>query len=64
MGIADKASNKTQDIKGRMKEAAGSISGNRDLKNRGKADQAKARARNVGEDLKEAAHKVKDAIER
>ena len=30
------------EVKGRVKEAAGSLSGNRRLKNDGKADQAKA----------------------
>jgi uncharacterized protein YjbJ (UPF0337 family) len=40
-----------------MKEAAGSTTRNRELKNKGKSDQAKARAW-------VAAHKVKDAVTR
>lgn len=62
MGNADKASNRAQDAKGRVKEAVGSVTGNRDLKNKGKTDQAKAATKNVGEDIKDAAHKVKDAV--
>ena len=62
MGTKDKASNRAQDAKGRMKEAAGSITGNRDLKNKGKTDQAKAGMKDAGEDLKDAADKVKEAV--
>ena len=61
MGTKDRASNRAQDVKGRVKEAAGRITGNRRLKNKGKTDQAKAEMKNSGEDLKDAAHKVKDA---
>jgi uncharacterized protein YjbJ (UPF0337 family) len=64
VGTKDKASNRAQDAKGRVKEAAGSITGNRDLKNKGKTDQAKASLKNTGEDLKDAGHKVKDAVTR
>jgi uncharacterized protein YjbJ (UPF0337 family) len=62
MGTKDRASNRVQDAKGRVKEAVGSITGNRDLKNKGKTDQAKAELKNSGEDLKDAAQKVKDAV--
>ena len=41
MGNKDRASNRAQDAKARAKEAAGSITGNDDLKNKGKTDQAK-----------------------
>ena len=62
MGTKDRASNRSQDAKGLAKEAAGSVTGNRDLKNKGKTDQAKAGMKNTGEDLKDAAHKVKGAV--
>jgi uncharacterized protein YjbJ (UPF0337 family) len=62
MGTKDRASNSAQDAKGRVKEAAGSITGNDDLKNKGKTDQAKAGLKNAGEDLKDAAGNVKDAV--
>lgn len=40
---------------GRIKEAAGDLTGDRDLKNEGKADQA-------GASIKEGAEKVKDKV--
>lgn len=64
MGTKERASNKAQDAKGRVKEAAGSITGNRDLSNEGQADQVKAHAKDAGEDLKDAAKKVKHAVTR
>jgi uncharacterized protein YjbJ (UPF0337 family) len=64
MSTKDRASNRAQDTKGRVKEAAATLTGNRDLKNKGKTDQAKAASKNRGEDLKDAAHKVKDAVTR
>jgi uncharacterized protein YjbJ (UPF0337 family) len=47
--------------KGRLKEAAGSLSGDDDLKNEGKADQAKASAKDK---VDRAAEKVKGALDR
>lgn len=47
--------------KGRLKEAAGSLTGDADLKNEGKADQAKA---SVKDKVDKAAEKVKDALDR
>ena len=55
MGATDKLKNKTQDAKGKMKEAAGKVSGDRDTERKGKVDQVKS-------DLKQAGEKVKDAI--
>jgi len=62
MSTDDRVSNKAQDVKGKVKEAAGDLTGNRDLENKGKSDQAKAAVKDVGEDVKDAAGKVKDAI--
>jgi len=62
MSTRDRASNRAQDAKGRLKEAVGKVTGNRSLKNKGKTDQAKAAMKNTGEDLKDAAHTGKDAI--
>jgi uncharacterized protein YjbJ (UPF0337 family) len=45
----------TDDAKGRMKEAAGALTGDKDLKNEGKADQ-------VGGKVKDAVDSVKDKI--
>jgi uncharacterized protein YjbJ (UPF0337 family) len=46
--------------KGRLKEAAGSLTGDDDLKKQGKADQAKA---SVKDKVDKAADKVKDALD-
>jgi uncharacterized protein YjbJ (UPF0337 family) len=58
MSNKDRASNRAQDAKGRVKEAAGSITGNRDLKNKGVTDQAKAEMK---VSLEDAGYKVKGA---
>ena len=55
MGAVDKAKNKVQEAKGRIKEEAGEASGNDRLRAKGKADQVKG-------DLKQAGEKVKDAL--
>jgi uncharacterized protein YjbJ (UPF0337 family) len=46
--------------KGRLKEAAGSLTGDQDLKHEGKADQAKA---SVKDKVDKAAEKVKDLLD-
>ena len=51
----DKAKNSAQQGKGKMKEAAGKLSGNDKLRAEGKADQTKG-------NLKQAGEKVKDAF--
>jgi uncharacterized protein YjbJ (UPF0337 family) len=47
--------------KGRVKEAAGDLTGDRDLKNEGKADQG---AGKVKDKVSEGVDKVKDALHR
>jgi len=44
------------DAKGKVKEAAGDLTGNDELKREGKADQ-------IGADVKEFGEKIKDKIE-
>ena len=46
---------KIQDLKGQAKEAAGDLTGNEDLENKGKSDQAKA-------SVKDAVGKVVDTV--
>lgn len=46
----------TDKIKGRVKEAAGTLSGDDSLRNEGKADR-------VGGEIKETAEKAKDKVE-
>lgn len=62
MGTQDKASNKLQDVKGKVKETVGRATGDEDLENKGKTDQVKASLKGVGEKVKDAASEVKDAV--
>jgi uncharacterized protein YjbJ (UPF0337 family) len=62
MGTQDKASNKLQDVKGKVKETVGRATGDEDLENKGKTDQVKASLKDVGEKVKDAASEVKDAV--
>lgn len=51
----------SQNIKGDLKETAGDITGDKDLQNEGKVDQAAGGAK---EKVGDAADKVKDALDR
>jgi uncharacterized protein YjbJ (UPF0337 family) len=61
MGTQDKASNKAQDIKGKVKETVGKATGDEKLERKGKTDQAKSSVKDVGEKVKDVGEKVKDA---
>lgn len=50
----------TDDAKGKVKEAAGDLSGDKDLKNEGKGDQAAGKLKDVAGGAKD---KVDDAID-
>lgn len=52
-------SGKVEEVKGRIKEAAGILSGDDNLKNSGKVDQASGKVKQAAE---KAVDKVKDAI--
>ena len=54
-GTADKAS-------GRIKQAAGDLTDNKDLKNEGKKDEAAGKAKDVVDDVKDKANDVIDKI--
>ena len=51
----------TDDAKGRVKEAAGNLTGDKDLKREGKVDQAGGKAK---EGIEKLTDKVKDALKR
>jgi uncharacterized protein YjbJ (UPF0337 family) len=53
MAASNRAKNDVQRTKGKVKEAAGRATGNRRLENKGKTDQAKGKAKNVGEKIKD-----------
>ena len=50
---------KTDEVKGRIKEAAGALTGNDKLRDEGKTDQAVGK---VKEKIDEAADKIKDKL--
>ena len=53
-------SGSTDDMKGRIKEAAGDLTNDDDLKREGKADQAGAKVKDAAEKMKD---KVGDAVD-
>jgi uncharacterized protein YjbJ (UPF0337 family) len=52
-----------QEATGRAKEATGVLKGDEDLKAEGRADQAKAHAKERLDDVKEKAEKIVDTVE-
>ncbi len=62
MGTRGKIANTAQDIKGKLKETAGKATGNEPLEHKGKRDQATSAMKDAGEEVKEAASSVKDAV--
>jgi len=57
MATEDKARNKGEEAKGKIKEKAGRATGDRELERKGRQDQSKSK-------LKQAGEKVKDAIKK
>lgn len=55
------SSGKVDEAKGRVKEAAGALSGDKELKREGKVDQAAGKVKNA---ITGAADKVKKAVNR
>jgi uncharacterized protein YjbJ (UPF0337 family) len=58
--MSDEISNK-DDAKGRVKEAAGDLTGDKDLKQEGKVDQAGGKAK---EGVEKITDKIKDTLKR
>ncbi len=54
--MADAPANK-DDAKGRLKEAAGNVTGDKDLKNEGKVDQASGKVKQGVDKVRDALHK-------
>lgn len=61
-GQRDRTEGTLDEAKGRAKEAAGDLTGNRDREAEGKADQRKGKTKQAKGDLKDAGEKVKDSI--
>lgn len=60
MGFTDDAKNKAEDLKGRAKEAAGSLTDDEQLKAEGQADQGQAE---IKDKISGAADKVKEGVD-
>ncbi|WP_024794589.1 CsbD family protein [Tomitella biformata] len=58
MGIQDKFENKAEELKGRAKEYAGAETGDDDLENEGKADQASSGVKKAAETVKDKANEI------
>ncbi|GAA3722984.1 uncharacterized protein YjbJ (UPF0337 family) [Spinactinospora alkalitolerans] len=58
MSAGEKGQSKGEQAKGKLKEAAGKVTGNERLKNEGRAEQAKGNVREAKEDVKDTAHGV------
>jgi uncharacterized protein YjbJ (UPF0337 family) len=56
----NKAANTAQTVKGKVKEAAGDVTGDPALRAEGKGDQAAGKVKNAGENVKEAVGSVLD----
>ena len=59
MSTADKASNKAEEVKGKVKETTGQAVGNDRLEAEGVADQTKGNLKQAGEKVKDAAKSLK-----
>ena len=55
MGIGDKAKHEGENVSGKTKEVAGEVRGDKALKNKGKRQQRKSKAKKAGENVKDAA---------
>jgi uncharacterized protein YjbJ (UPF0337 family) len=68
MAMQDKLSNKTEQFGGKAKEAVGNATGDENLAQQGRNDQAKASVKDAVNDakegVKEAMDKVKNALRR
>jgi uncharacterized protein YjbJ (UPF0337 family) len=59
MSTADKANNKAEEVKGKVKETTGRAVGNERLEAEGVADQTKGNLKQAGEKVKDAGKALK-----
>lgn len=62
MGVGDDIKNAAEKMGGKVKEGVGKATGNEDLENEGRADQAKAAAKQATDDVKDAAKDAADGL--
>ncbi len=54
MATEDKARNKGEETKGKLKEKAGEVTGDREMEQQGRRDQSKSKMKQAGEKVKDA----------
>jgi len=57
-------SGKSEEMKGKAKEAAGALGGDEELKDQGREEQSEGKARQAGEKVGDAVEDIKDAAKR
>ena len=62
MGVGDDMKNAAEKMGGKVKEGVGKVTRNEDLEAEGRVDQAKAAAKQAGQDVKDAAKKAGDNV--
>jgi uncharacterized protein YjbJ (UPF0337 family) len=62
MSLSDKIGNKAEELGGKAKETAGEVTGDEQLANEGRADQAKAAVMDGVEKVKDAVGGVVDSV--
>lgn len=55
---------RSDEMKGRLKEAAGAVTGDDDMRDEGRSDQREGKMKQAGEKLKDAAEDAKDSLSR
>jgi uncharacterized protein YjbJ (UPF0337 family) len=58
MATENKIANAVDDVAGKAKEAVGRMSGDREIEDEGRRDQAKSKVKKAGENIKDAVHAV------
>ena len=59
---SDKAEHKGEELRGKLKEGVGKATGDDRLERQGQTDQASSKAKQAGDDVKDAAGKLKDRV--
>lgn len=62
MDTDDKSSSQAQEMKGKIEEKLGAVTGDEHLEDEGKTDQVESAINGVGEKVKEAASKIKHIV--
>lgn len=62
MGNTDKIKNTSEEMAGRAKEKVGDVLDDEALEEEGREERSTAQLRNAGENVKDAARSVKDAV--